>query len=68
MIKTEAYKEGLVRTYSDAGMMIMQDGTGHIYAEAIDPEGSGRTYTETDTPAETLTAEELLSILTGGAK
>ena len=68
MIKTEKYKEGLIRTYSDEGFKIRQDGTGHIYDEAIDPDGSGRTYTETDEPAETMTSEELLAILTGGAK
>ena len=42
----------LVRTYSDANRMIKQDGTGNIYSEAVDPVGSGRTYTETDTPIE----------------
>ena len=42
----------LVRTYSDANRMIRQDGTGNIYSEAVDPVGSGRTYTETDTPIE----------------
>ena len=42
----------LVRTYSDANLMIRQDGTGNIYSEAVDPVGSGRTYTETDTPIE----------------
>ena len=55
MIKTEnVYVNGLalVRTYSDANRMIQQDGTGNIYSEAVDPVGSGRTYTETDTPIE----------------
>ena len=42
----------LVRTYSDANLMIRQDSTGNIYSEAVDPVGSGRTYTETDTPIE----------------
>lgn len=42
----------LVRTYSDANRMIQRDGTGNIYSEAVDPVGSGRTYTETDTPIE----------------
>ena len=41
-----------VRTYSDANRMIQRDGTGNIYSEAVDPVGSGRTYTETDTPIE----------------
>lgn len=36
----------LTRTYSDSGYYIQRDGV--RYAEAIDPAGSGRTYTETD--------------------
>lgn len=42
-----------VRTYSDAGYRIRQDGTGVIYDEAVDPVGTGRTYTETDEPVAT---------------
>ena len=42
----------LIRTYSDANLMIRQDGTGNIYSEAVDSLNSGRTYTETDTPIE----------------
>ena len=38
----------LVRTYSDARLMIKQDGTEIVYNETVDPVGSGRTYTETD--------------------
>ena len=54
-IITEHYKirsDGvvLIRTYSDADMMIERDGV--LYSEAIDPEGMGRTYTETDVPIE----------------
>lgn len=69
MIRTEIYKEGLIRTYSDAGYKIRQDGTGIVYDEAIDPEDSGRTYTETDELIP-VTSEQLLAILTGegGAK
>ena len=53
MIKTEFYatlEDGtvLVRTYSDAGMYIIQDGTGMEYSEAVDPEKMNRTYTESD--------------------
>lgn len=36
------------RTWSDAGMMIEREGI--QYAEAIDPLGYGREYTETDVP------------------
>ena len=68
MIRTET-KEGLVRTYSDTGLRIRQNETGAVYDEAVDPVGSGRTYSETDEPIEdTATAEDLLAILTGGAK
>lgn len=42
----------LLRTYSSENMMIRQDGTGALYEDAIDPEGTGRTYTETDIPIE----------------
>lgn len=69
MIQTEYYMtrpDGvvLVRTYSDTGMMIEQDGTGAQYAEAIDPEDMHRTYTETDIPIEgDETAEDVLSML-----
>lgn len=53
MIITEYYmtrSDGvvLVRTYSDEGKMIRKVGTDEVYAEAIDPEGSGRRYEETD--------------------
>ena len=48
----------LVRTYSSRGMKIMQDGTGEIYNEAIDPEFTGRTYTETDIPIDDDVEEE----------
>ena len=55
MIKSETITINglaLVHTYSDANLMIRQDSTGNIYSEAVDPVGSGRTYTETDTPIE----------------
>ena len=42
----------LVRTISDRGMMVRQDETGELYAEAVDPEFTNRTYTETDIPGE----------------
>ena len=67
MIKRELYtqrKDGvkLYRTYSDIGMMIRQNETGVEYAEAIDVEDASYTYTETETPIETLelTTEERL--------
>ena len=39
----------LVRTYSDANKRIRRN-DGKIYNDAIDPQNSGRTYTETDDP------------------
>lgn len=49
MIKTEQITINgteFVKTYSDQNAMIERDGA--VYSEAIDPIGSGRTYTETD--------------------
>ena len=47
-------------TYSDSGFMIERDGV--RYSEAVDPMDSGRVYTETDEPIDTLkmTTEERL--------
>lgn len=42
-------------TYSDAGMIIERKRA--RYSEAIDPLGSGRSYTETDEPIEVITEE-----------
>lgn len=57
MIATGYYatrKDGvnLCRTYSTEGKKIVQNETGAVYDEAIDVEGSGYTYTETDEPIE----------------
>ena len=41
-----------VRTYSSLGMYVRQDETDELYAEAIDPVFTNRTYTETDIPIE----------------
>ena len=67
MIQREFYTQRkddvkLYRTYSDAGMMILQNETGAEYAEAIDVEGAPYTYTETATPIPTpeMTTEERL--------
>lgn len=53
----------LVRTYSDQGKPIERNGA--LYSDAIDPEDSGRFYTESDVDVE-LTPEEALEILLGG--
>lgn len=56
-----------IHTYSDNNMMIHGGVPEADYSEATDPANLGRTYTETDIPIEDdTTAEELLSILTGG--
>lgn len=49
MIISETIKmndKNFTRTYSDAGFYIERNGV--HYAEAVDPLGSGREYTETD--------------------
>ena len=67
MIVHETIENNLVKTYSDAGFLIRQDPTGILYGEAIDVDGSGYTYTETDIPVDgDITPEEALSIITGG--
>lgn len=68
MIVTEYYKtrkDGvrLVRSYSDIGMMLERDG--FRYLEAVDPEDSGRVYTEVADERE-ISAEEALDIIMGG--
>ena len=67
MIITEKFEgQNLVKTYSNSGMMIRQDDTDILYAEAIDIEGL-HTYTETDIAIEEdITPEEALIILLGG--
>lgn len=56
-----------VKTYSDNNMVIHGGSPDADYSEACDPANLGRTYTETDIPIDdNTTAEELLSILTGG--
>ena len=58
-----------IRTYSDSGYYIHGGSPESDYSEALDPAELGRTYTETDIPIEDETeAEEILSILTGGAE
>ena len=49
-------------TYSDSGFMIERDGV--RYSEVVDPLDSGRVYTETDEPIDTLemTTEEYLNM------
>lgn len=65
MIATENITIGgreLIRTYSDANLMIKQDGTEIVYSEAVDPVGSGRTYTETDITIEQTEEERVAQL------
>ena len=77
IIQTKKEINGVVfaYTYSDSGFMIERDGV--RYSEAIDPLDSGRVYTETDEPIDTLEmtteerlqdAETALGIMSGEAK
>ena len=70
MVQTEQITIGtkqFVRTYSDAGFLIHGGSPEGDYAEALDPAELGRTYTETDIPAEEdAEAQEILDILLGG--
>ena len=42
----------LVKTYSNAGLMIRKKGTEELYSEATDPQKFNREYEETDIPIE----------------
>lgn len=54
MIQVEYLNDGtLIRHYSDAGMMLLQNETGIKYADPIDVVPCAYTYTETDEPVET---------------
>lgn len=54
----------LVRTYSDSDLCIIQDGTGIVYEEAVDPVSKGRTYTESDIAiVEEISDEEIIEEL-----
>ena len=69
MVRTEFYMTrgdgvDLYRTYSDEGFMIQKDGTDEVYSEAVDVDGIGYTYTETEYRIE-LTDSEALAILMG---
>ena len=60
MIKTELItvdNRQLRRTWSDAGFMIERDGA--QYSEAVDPAEFDLVYTETDTPVESGSEDEI---------
>ena len=55
MIVTEHPHNGRmdrIKHYSDNGMLIRQNETGNLYAEAVDVWPTEYTYTETDMPIE----------------
>lgn len=53
MIQTELLRDGtLIKHYSDAGMMLLQEETGVMYADPVDVYPCPFTYTETDIPVE----------------
>lgn len=63
MIVYNVLEGGLIRAYSNLGMMIERDGA--LYCDAIDPESENRVYSETDIPIETeeITGDELTEML-----
>lgn len=68
MVVKEFYRQredgvNLYRSYSDAGMMILQNETGIEHLYAIDVEGAPYTYSETDNPIET-SEEDVGSVTT----
>lgn len=53
MIKTEFLNDGtLIRHYSDAGLMLLQNETGVKYSDPVDVVPCVYTYTETDEPVD----------------
>lgn len=45
-------RKNLIKTYSDAGLRILQNETGAVYDEAVDVYPSKYTYSETEEPIE----------------
>jgi hypothetical protein len=56
--ETRADGVELIRTYSDKGVKIQKVGTDEVYDEAVDVEGAGYRYTETEEPIEAESNEE----------
>lgn len=67
MIKTEYLNDGtLIKHYSDAGYLLLQNETGAKYAEPIDLVPCQYTYTETDELVDNdteISEEEFFNIL-----
>lgn len=60
MIVQEKISEDLVKTYSNSHRKIIQDGTGHVYEQAVDPISAGRTYTESEEFVDTQEASDVV--------
>lgn len=67
MIQVEYLNEGtLIKHYSDAGFVLLQNETGAKYAEPIDVVPCQYTYTETDELVESdeeISGDELLAMI-----
>lgn len=63
MVVYEDLGNGLIKAYSDKGMMIHGGYPEGDYDEAVDPSDLNRTYTETDTPIDDFTADDVVEIL-----
>lgn len=67
MIKTEYLNDGtLIKHYSDAGFLLLQNETGAKYSDPIDAVPCIYTYTETDElakPDEEITGDEFLDMI-----
>lgn len=69
MIQTEYLKDGtLIKHYSDAGFMLLQNETGEKYADPVDIVPCRYTYTETDElidsdDGEDISGEEFLAMV-----
>ena len=60
MLQTEMITPKRIKHYSDAGMMIRQIETGHLYEDAVDRFPCKWTYEETDIPIEKEDGEEVI--------
>lgn len=60
MLIEEMISPKRVHHYSDAGMMIRQIETGHLYEDAVDRVPCKYTYEETDTPIPEVEREGLI--------
>lgn len=74
MLTTERFEingVNYIRHKSDSGFLVQRDGTDLKFADVVDIEGWGYTYTETNIPipepVNIIPDTEALNIITGGA-